>query len=186
MNITDKLVRCDDCHEPIGGKAICERCAVYRCESVAQAVSTPAVEVTADAVEVAAEFIYGTFDGSKSHPWVERGNSLKQGDARDIARQLVAKTFPALVQQVERLTAEVERTRRSVLSEELHDLRAERDTLSADNARLAKDAKRYAVVRSHNRLYIRAEPNTGELGWESLDKWCDAATAQAKQAEGDA
>jgi hypothetical protein len=60
-------------------------------DKLAQAVSTPAVEVTADAVDdalAAAEFEGGL-------------------DARSCMQAALAAAYPALVQQVERLTAEV-------------------------------------------------------------------------------
>jgi hypothetical protein len=103
------------------------------CEAWAESVlSAPAVEVSADAVEVALNGKMPT-TGAKVRVYISRCVDFSE---HDIMQAALAAAFPVLVQQVERLKAEVERTRRSVLSEELHALRTERDTLSAANAEL--------------------------------------------------
>lgn len=43
-----------------------------------------------EAIEAAAKAIYRLFEGAEAHPWVERGNSLMQGEARRYARAALA------------------------------------------------------------------------------------------------
>jgi hypothetical protein len=123
---------------------------------------------------------------------------------RDEAMQAaLAAALPALVQQVERLTQELDRMRwhASDGNAELDRLRTERDTLSAANARLAKDAERWCElvprfkgITSYGKpraYFIQLEitghepivPLPDLVDWLIAHK-SDAATAQAKQAEG--
>lgn len=100
----------------------------------------------------------------------------------------LAAAFPALVQQVERLTDEVED-----LEKEVTKVIAERDTLSAENAHkqaridslmleYCPDEMTSEQVENWAAHQVRCSPEDEAAINAALGK--DAATAQAKQGEG--
>jgi hypothetical protein len=147
-------------------------------KALAEYDATPAVEVTADAVEVEI--------AEQLERWLELGGVMDTTLRINLAKwskhlRALAAAFPVLVQQVERLTQELDRMRWHA-----SDGNAELDRLRADNARLAKDAERYRYIRNVRDYAVICElPGDLYLRMpEQLDAAIDAATAQVKQAEG--
>lgn len=191
MSTTDKLAQalrnflsaCPDANDGHGDNIdLVEACRKAR-KALAEYDATPAGGVTADAVEVALVEFCKAWDAA----W------HLSGDFRGKIRHCLAAAFPVLVQQVERLTENL----RVVNEQKVHENKKwseHCETLSADNARLAKDAERYGTLRSTN---IKRAQYSTFFQWAAgnppylelkhgadLDAAVDAATAQAKQAEG--
>jgi hypothetical protein len=133
-----------------------------------------------------------------SHPSEAWSNQQRFQEVLDLRAKVAA-----LTQQVEGMKESVHHWRRqyNIECENLTKLEAERDTLSAANAWLAKDAERYRWLRNNcagddgfgsctlgfhwNCYFPLREDGPKSIDPKlALDNAVDAATAQAKQAEG--
>jgi hypothetical protein len=109
-------------------------------ETLAEYDATPAGEVTADAVQIALDSWYG-LDGGL--------HGGADSEERQRMQAALAAAYPALVQQVERLHED-----KAGLCEVQRDLHAKIATLSAANARLAKDAERLDFLDAKRAAFI--------------------------------
>jgi hypothetical protein len=176
-----------------GGSHICVGYLIGELLSALESQSTPAGEVTADAVEVALRArVPG---GAQVFHWLPMIDGREPHETALVVMQAaLAAALPALTQQVEDMKESVHQWRRqyNIECENLTKVEAERDTLSAENARLAKDAEMVNSAIGGKYIFFKERHGVGHQTTRALSqlidfiaKKRDAAAAQANQAEGE-